>query len=894
MGYDPSRTSPVELSRRDALKGLGAIGAGAAIGSQHPALVSALQQSSRDPYLPVEMVREFWYDTTTAVDDLQPESILATRGVAQTNLRLVDEDQEWRHDCGDRAGVHHRFTTVGYYRGVDGASLDVSIDDESCGAISLTPFYTWEGYQDFSAIPPNSEPPSSPGALESEVREEFDQGVLEPDEPGTFESFLQTAGMVTGVLKLVPFNVPFLGQISTALTVAGFVASLLDAEPTVYRRYHDDAIEASITDGSFPDIRFLWADFDVVVPSGGDPATVSVTHSVDIADNRTHVPRPDDVTFSIDVPSNDGSTAAGNANVASISMDNAPIRVTDRDDREVSFEATLPHSSFGTPDWGDQSGHEITTEFDSYGPTSVSYVATDEHVLDFEYRASRSVLVGTPPFEGQPRPDVSVTGPRNGEPGTELTVWGSATSANGDIVNHEWILEEDQNPLREEAEWVEIDSSERDGEPGTYVVDQPEGVYRLVLSVNDGYEVGQAIRVMTIREDVELDLEIEGPDVVAVGSTETFEFGVETSDGDDVEWNALYWSGDAIEADPDVTGVDDPSPEITLEEAGEYDLELTYTAANGIQETATHAVVAVEAFPDVELSGPSDVEPNEAPEITADVSSPNGDIVAHEWVLEVDENATRESEKWVQIDSVSGDGEPAPFELDEPEDVYQIRLTVTDAVGATAEAIHVVSVREEYRISVEIDGPAVVSTGSTAEFSFDAETDDGEAVSWNALNWSGEPITADPDVTGVDDPSPEITFEEAGEYDLELTVTDARSVQGTATHTVDVEPPADPDDPTVTIEDSTGGSIEVEAGSEATFEADASTDTGVSVERYSWKLTYYPPHETTRTTADSLESTDSNEFATDEIQMTTQYNLEVEVVDEAGGVAVDEVEVNGV
>jgi len=182
---------------------------------------------------------------------------------------------------------------------------------------------------------------------------------------------------------------------------------------------------------------------------------------------------------------------------------------------------------------------------------------------------------------------------------------------------------------------------------------------------------------------------------------------------------------------------------------------------------------------------------------------------------------------WTLVDEVIVTlyGESVSYQFDTP-GTYTVTLVVKDAMGNEGSVEIDIIVRDtEAPVAVaeasesEVDMDAMVTLdGSGSSDNYDDEMDfvwtftDGVAV-----ELIGETI--------------EYTFENAGVFEITLTVTDDEGNSDTATVTVTVLDTQSP------VADASASATEVDAGTTVTFDGTASTD-NVGIDSYTWTFTY--------------------------------------------------------
>lgn len=133
---------------------------------------------------------------------------------------------------------------------------------------------------------------------------------------------------------------------------------------------------------------------------------------------------------------------------------------------------------------------------------------------------------------------------------------------------------------------------------------------------------------------------------------------------------------------------------------------------------------------------------------------------------------------WDFGDGALGEGD-SPSHIYNATGVFTVRLTVTDELGATDEAVIAVTVDDDAPPTAVIDGPTTVLVGDNARFDGSASSDDdGSIASWTWDFGDGD-ISAGAVV--------DHTFAAPGSYTIALVVTDDAGKTGRAEHALVVE-----------------------------------------------------------------------------------------------------------
>jgi PKD repeat protein len=318
-------------------------------------------------------------------------------------------------------------------------------------------------------------------------------------------------------------------------------------------------------------------------------------------------------------------------------------------------------------------------------------------------------------------------------------------------------LRETNQGVATEADGVELDVP--------WWLDPGDREYITVLAVSEDGRKSEQIIGIDLAEVLAPGFTFE-PRVPDPGEEVTFTDGTRTSGTTvvDREWD-LDGDGSTDESGNLVT--------YTYDTAGAYPVSLTVTDDAGDTATLTRVVpVGV----DEELVAAFGYQPAntvvEEPVTFTDRSSPgDAEIVSHEWDLTGD-------------GAVDATGETVTRTYDQSGE-YDVTLTVTDADGGTDEMTQTLTVTlEPPEASFSID-PADPAVEETVTFTDGSSPGAAEIVSYEwdltgdgAVDATGETVTR--------------TYDQPGEYDVTLTVTDAEGQSDTAAKTLTVRPDGPP------------------------------------------------------------------------------------------------------
>lgn len=239
----------------------------------------------------------------------------------------------------------------------------------------------------------------------------------------------------------------------------------------------------------------------------------------------------------------------------------------------------------------------------------------------------------------------------------------------------------------------------------------------------------------------------------------------------------------------DKYGADDFGPErdaatqtFTYDEVGTYEPQVRILDEAGHPiDTASCGTLTVEANepPRAKIggSGPFEVDVGEPFEFGSTSVDPDGSVVAYEWRVD---------------GTVAGEGVSFTHTFEAPGE-HRVELTVTDDDGATdSTSATVIVVGANEPPSVELAAsPADPALGESVTFVADAMDPDGNIV---AYEWhvDGEPVAGGPAFAH--------TFEDPGDYQVGVTVTDDAGATATAETSIEVQAPTtEPPPPNVRL-----------------------------------------------------------------------------------------------
>jgi PKD repeat protein len=359
----------------------------------------------------------------------------------------------------------------------------------------------------------------------------------------------------------------------------------------------------------------------------------------------------------------------------------------------------------------------------------------------------RYPLVGpidmNPPVALAP-PDVTI------QEGDTLTLDGTGSTDDAGIVVYEWTIPYSGDIVTLKGSIIEFDFLI----PGTYLISLN------VSDVRGDWDVDTL--TVTVRD-------ITPPTPVLVSNVtvdQNEEVRLDASMSYDnveiLDWN---WTWEVTGETHRSTG---PTMVTTFDEIGVHEITLDLTDGDGNTASAYINVTVRDGISPVAVTGP-DVDIGQGTTVTLDgsASTDNVGVVAWTWTFTYDgEDTTLE-------------GETALFTFDFPGE-YQVTLTVEDAAGHEGEAILSIRVRDNEAPTLAKLKDIETGTGDSVTFDGRDATDNVGVVNWT---WTFKEGGKTMVLEGM---TVEHTFDEPGDYEVTLTVTDADGNEATDTFTVTV------------------------------------------------------------------------------------------------------------
>ncbi|WP_289038247.1 PKD domain-containing protein [uncultured Zobellia sp.] len=217
---------------------------------------------------------------------------------------------------------------------------------------------------------------------------------------------------------------------------------------------------------------------------------------------------------------------------------------------------------------------------------------------------------------------------------------------------------------------------------------------------------------------------------------------------------------------------DKPDPSHTFESAGSYEVELTVTDAEGLKSKETVSITVESKENGAPIAKPSASKTSGTLPLTVNFtgsgSTDDTGVTAYSWDFK-DGNSSDKSDPSHTFESAGS---------------YEVELTVTDAEGLKNKETVSITVESKENGAPVAKLSASKTSGTlplTVNFTGSGSTDDTGVT---AYSWDFK------DGNSSDKSDPSHTFESAGSYEVELTVTDAEGLKDTKTVSIRVDAPA--------------------------------------------------------------------------------------------------------
>ncbi len=391
--------------------------------------------------------------------------------------------------------------------------------------------------------------------------------------------------------------------------------------------------------------------------------------------------------------------------------------------------------------------------------------------------------------------------------------------------------------------WVFINGDTSNEISPTYLFDTP-GIYDIELTVTDIEGLTDTAMVsITVNQPNEAPVAVI--EATPISGNVPLEVSFTGSNStDDVEVVSYSWNfgdgGNSSEADPTYI----------FDSVGTYDVVLTVTDAEGLQNTATIAINVVEPGNEppvaVVTANPTEGEAPLPVIFNGGNSTDDGGIVSYFWDFK-DGTTSNEINPVTTFDEVG---------------VYEVELTVTDGSGLSDTAMITINVTSGNQApnAMITANPISGDVPLEVEFTGSGSTDDMDIVSysWN-FGDGGTSLEVDPTYT----------FTTVGTYTVTLTVTDEEGLNDTDSMIIVVNDPNINDAPVAVAE---ATPISGDSPLEVAFDGSASSD-DLAIENYTW---------------DFGDGTSSNEISPTKIfTLVGEYTVVLTVTDEEGLMGTD-------
>jgi len=402
-----------------------------------------------------------------------------------------------------------------------------------------------------------------------------------------------------------------------------------------------------------------------------------------------------------------------------------------------------------------------TWSFDLHGATVLLYgevatyvfeeVGTYDVLLKVFDGAGNTDLDTVRVFVRDSTPPLADAGPdKQVDQGATVTFDGSGSTDNVAVTSFNWTFEHSGQAIS------------LDGKRPSFIF-EVAGTYTVTLSVSDAEgNVGTDTTTVVV-DDVTAPVASAGDDVnVDQGHEVTFDG---SASHDNVGITAYAW---LFTYDGELQELEGVSPAFTFGEAGSFSVTLKVWDAAGLSATDTLVVRVRDTAPPLPDAGEDRTVDQGVPVgLDGTASSDNVGIVSYTWSFD-DGGVT-----------VTLSGATAEHTFDTP-GVYVITLAASDDEGNTATDSFELRVRDVMEPTVSARVPSEASVGRSVTFDATGCSDNVGVVKWTwTFKEGGKTVTLDGEKVTH-------TFDEAGDYEVTLTVEDAEGNQATEVFEVSV------------------------------------------------------------------------------------------------------------
>ncbi len=326
--------------------------------------------------------------------------------------------------------------------------------------------------------------------------------------------------------------------------------------------------------------------------------------------------------------------------------------------------------------------------------------------------------------------------------------------------------------------------------PGAYIVE-------LVVTDNLGVESNPAQHTVTasIPTNHQPVAVIDGPSTVSLGYPSSGKFNLSGVNSSDPDGDTLSYAWILLrKPENSMAAINSPAVDsfsFQADAPGEYEFQLIVNDGQLNSEQATH-VVTVDAgnqAPTAAITGPTEVNVTEGPQVVAlsgaNSSDPEGDALSYAW--ELNTKPTGSAAALAPTDALE-----SSFTADLPGE-YTATLRVFDGINYSPLATHTVTASRENRKPVAvIEGPTTATMGypTGGKFSLNglsSSDPDGDALSYAWMLLS-RPEGSSASIGAPTADSFTFVPDAPGVYEFQLIVNDGQLDSAPDTHAVTVEP----------------------------------------------------------------------------------------------------------
>lgn len=423
-------------------------------------------------------------------------------------------------------------------------------------------------------------------------------------------------------------------------------------------------------------------------------------------------------------------------------------------------------------------GEIVSHIFDEPGEYTVSLTVTDDE--GYQNTTSKDITVEAEAEDVEADFDYSPNVPASGE-----QVSFDASGSIGTIAEYRWDFGDD--------------STDETTSPSTSHIYDEEGNYEVTLTVENeqGY-TDEITQIISVSEEPDPLVARLDADFQEVDTNEAITFDANDSTGEIVEYQFDFGDGNTTETMDSQVAHSYAAP-------GEYTVTLTVEDVMGDTAETTIDVTVID--PDA-LGAALDVHPQQpevGQQVALDASNSTGNIMEYRW--DITGNG--------EIDDVT-DSPNAVTTYDAPQTV-DISVTVADPQNRTDTATETITISAEPpQAALHVDPEDV---DITDEVTFDASGSTSTITEYQFDFGDGTENTTDEDTVTH-------SYDDAGDYDVSVTVVDEFGQEATAESSVNVLP--EPPSASLTVEPR-----QAENGTELSLDA---TESDGDIESFEWEF----------------------------------------------------------